>query len=88
MREINIQESIIAKLQEYNIFPFSVIFSFMSPDKNGILSITFYLPEDLEKLLDILKYKSQCDKSGWTIIKKTNTILLTGLALLYLYANL
>ena len=87
-REIEIQESIINKLQNREIYPFSVLFSFESPDKGGMLSITFYIQADLEELLRILNYKSQCDKSGWIIINKTNTIIFTGLALLHLYTHL
>jgi hypothetical protein len=53
-----------------------------------MLSITLYLKEELFELLDILKYKNQCDKSGWTIIEKTNTVIFTGLALLHVYTSL
>jgi hypothetical protein len=87
-KEIEIQEQIIEKLGERDLYPFSVVFSFESPDGGGILSITFHFEQDLTKLLDILKYKSQCDKSGWLIMDKNNTIILTGLALLNLYTNL
>ena len=87
-REIEIQESIINKLQSREIYPFSVLFSFESPDGGGMLSVTFYIRADLDELLGILNYKSQCDKSGWTIIEKTNTVIFTGLALLHLYTHL
>jgi len=90
--ELQIQEEIINKLQNREIYPYSVLFSFAPFDKKdnsgGTLSLTFYLKEDLDNLLDILNYKSQCDKSGWTIIEKNNTVIFTGLALLHLYTNL
>ena len=87
-REEEIQEGIIDKLQTRDISPFSVIFSFEAGDPGGMLSITLYRKEELFELLDILKYKNQCDKSGWTIIEKTNTVIFTGLALLHVYTTL
>ncbi len=87
-KEIEIQESIIAKLQTHNIYPYSVIFSFEAGDPGGMLSITLYIRAELEELLEILNYKNQCDKSGWMIVEKSNTMILTGLALLHLYTTL
>ena len=86
--EEEIQENIIAKLMARDISPFSVIFSYEAGDSGGMLSITFYLRDELTELLDILKYKSQCDKSGWTIVEKTNTVIFTGIALLHVYTAL
>ena len=87
-QEEELQENIIGKLQSRDLNPFSVIFSYEAGDTGGMLSITFYLRDELAELLEILKYKSQCDKSGWEIIEKTNTIIFTGLALLHVYSVL
>lgn len=87
-QEEEIQENIIKKLEERDISPFTVIFSYEAGDSGGMLSITFYLREELEELLEILKYRSQCDKTGWMIIEKTNTIIFTGIALLHIYTTL
>lgn len=87
-QEEEIQENIIAKLGARDISPFSVVFSYEAGDTGGMLSITFYLRAELEELLGILKYKSQCDKSGWMIVEKTNTVIFTGIALLHIYTTL
>lgn len=87
-QEEKIQENIIGKLQSRDLNPFSVIFSYEAGDPGGMLSITFFLREEMMELLDILKYKKQCDKSGWVIIEKTNTIILSGIALLHVYGAL
>ena len=87
-QEEELQENIIGKLQSRDLNPFSVIFSYEAGDTGGMLSITFYLRDEMAELLEILKYKSQCDKSGWGIIEKTNTIIFTGLALLHVYSVL
>ena len=57
-------------------------------DGSGLLAITFYLKEDVEEFLDKLDYKSQCDKTGFYVIEETNTIILTGMPLINLYANI
>ena len=87
-QEEELQENIIGKLQSRDLNPFSVIFSYEAGDTGGMLSITFYLRDEMTELLEILKYKGQCDKSGWEIIEKTNTIIFTGLALLHVYSVL
>jgi len=87
-QEEELQENIIKKLQSRDLNPFSVIFSYEAGDTGGMLSITFYLREELNELLEILKYKSQCDKSGWIIIEKTNTVIFMGIALLHIYTAL
>ena len=50
--------------------------------------ITFYLEAELHEILERLNYKNQCDKSGWLVREESNTLILTGLALLHLYTNL
>ncbi len=87
-QEEEIQENIIKKLQDRDLTPFSVIFSYEAGDSGGMLSITFHFKQELDELLRILKYNSQCDKSGWLIIEKTNTLVLTGIALLHTYTVL
>lgn len=88
MKEIEIQERIIEKLQSKDISPFSVIFSYESGNSDGMLGITFYLREDLLEVLDILNYKNQCDKTGWVINEKENTLIVTDLALLHVCTTL
>ena len=87
-QEEEIQENIIRKLQSRDLNPFSVVFSYEAGDNGGMLSITFYLRDEMTELLGILKYKNQCDKSGWLIVDKTNTIIFTGIALLHVYTVL
>ena len=88
MREIEIQEEIIEKLQNRDISPFSVIFSYEAGNPGGMLGITLCLREELLELLDILNYKNQCDKTGWIINEKDNTLILTDIALLHAYTML
>ena len=85
--EIRIQEDVISKLSSYEIYPFSVIFTYSGGISDGLLSMTFFIPTDIDKLLDILDYKSQCDKSGYYIIKEYNTLVLSGLALINFYTK-
>ncbi len=85
-RETEIQEDIVAKLDRYDIHPYSVVCSFAISE--GIISITFYIKQDLSEFLDLLDYKSQCDKSGYLILEENNTIILSGLALINLYTLL
>lgn len=85
-REIELQEAIIDFLQKHDISPFSVTLSYII--NNGILSASFYFKKDLDEFLDLIDYKVQVDKSGYTIIPETNTILLTGVALIKLYVML
>lgn len=87
-RESQIQNSVIEKLKSMNIFPASVIFTYAGGYDDGMLGITLYLEEDLDEFLDLLEYKTQCDKSGYWINKETNTVILTGLALINLYTLL
>ena len=83
--EIKTQEEAILKLSSYDIYPFSVVFTYAGGKFDGLLSITFFLDSDLDRLLEILDYKNQCDKSGYFIIKEYNTIILSGIALINFY---
>lgn len=80
-REIEIQESILRGLEKLKIYPFSVFFTDALELRDSTLSITLYVKEDLDELLEILNYKNQCDKSGYKIFEETNTICLSGIAL-------
>lgn len=85
--EIRTQEEAIRKLSSYEIYPFSVIFTYSGGLEDGLLSMTFYLPQDIDRLLSILDYNSQCDKSGYYIIREYNTIILSGIALINFYTR-
>lgn len=85
--EIKIQEEAICKLSFYEIYPFSVIFTYSGGISDGLLSITFFLDQDIDKLLDILDYVNQCDKSGYFIIREYNTLILSGIALINFYTR-
>ncbi len=83
--EIKTQEEAISKLSSYEIYPFSVVFTYSGGIPDGLLSITFFLDSDIDRLLDILDYKNQCDKTGYFIVKEYNTIILSGIALINFY---
>ena len=85
-REFTIQENVLSFLEKHSIYPFSVICTFVL--LNGVVSITFFLREDLDNFLELIGYKSLCDNSGFIILKDNNTILLTDKALLNFYINL
>ena len=73
-REIEIENYIKDSLAEkFEIFCFSVLYTecYGSPR----ISVTLFGREDLIELLDILKYKSRCDKTGYTIFYDKNTIV-------------
>lgn len=83
--EVRTQEEAILKLSSYDIYPFSVVFTYAGGKSDGLLSITFFLDSDLDKLLEVLDYQNQCDKSGYFIVKEYNTIVLSGIALINFY---
>ena len=85
--EIRTQEDAIYKLSSYEIYPFSVIFTYSGGIQSGLLSITFFLDSDIDKLLNILDYQNQCDKTGYLIIREYNTIILSGIALINFYTR-
>lgn len=87
-REEQIQKVTQKQLEDWGLCPFSIICTFELMDGSGLLAITFYLKEDVEEFLDKLDYKSQCDKTGFYVIEETNTIILTGIPLINLYANI
>ena len=85
-REIEMQEKVTNYLTDHNIYPFSVTVSY-SID-SGILGITFYFTQDLNDFLDLAGYEYLCDKSGYTILENTKTVLVSGLPLVKLYTEL
>lgn len=85
-REIELQERTINFLTEHEIFPFSVTVSYAID--SGILGITFYFDTDLKDFLKLMRYDVLCDKSGYTILENTNTVLISGLPLVKLYTEL
>ena len=88
-RELEIQDLITEKLLKRDIYPFSAIFSYLAKkDYLGLLSITFYVPQQIYQVLDLLDYKYECDKSGYLIFDETNTLMFSGLALMKLIDKL
>ena len=78
-REIEIQDYILDSLSEiYDISPFSVIYTECFGSVR--ISITFFGSDDLQEFLDIIRYKSLCDKSGFSIFYDKITIILIGMA--------
>ena len=70
--ELDIQDSIMTALNNLEIYPYSVIFTYCI-NPNGLLAITFYLPDDIDYFLKILR--------------ETNTIIITGMSLLNFLNN-
>ena len=85
--EEKIQEETIRKLSSHDLYPFSVICTYSGGISDGLLSITFFSPQDIDRILEILDYQSQCDKSGYFIVNEFNTIILSGLALINFYTH-
>lgn len=86
--ELRVQDLVTKKLQELDITPTLVVFTYQGGYSDGMLSITVCLKEDLDQILDYLEYKTQCDQSGYWINWKTKTIILSGLALIDFYSKL
>ena len=77
-KEIAIQDKITKWLEENEIYASTVIFTFEID--GGLLSITTYSDLDYEDLINLIGYKTSCDKSGY-ILCEGRTILLKGIAL-------
>ena len=84
MKEEKIHQIIEEGLEKHSLNPESVVFTFCIGE--GVLAITFYIHEDLKELLELLSWSSQCDKRGYLILNDTNTIILSGIALINLYS--
>lgn len=87
-REIEIQDLVTNKLVEREIFPYSVIFSYLGGESKGLLSITTFFPQQTQEILKMVDYEYECDKSGYFIFEETNTLLFSGSALLKLFEKL
>lgn len=87
-KELGIQKDVIKFLEQHELFPFSVIFTFCIPPGDGTLGITFFIEKDLNDFLDLIDYNYQCDKSGYFVIKETNSVILSSLGLINLYTRL
>lgn len=90
-REIEIEETIQEVLVGRNLYPFSIFYTFLGDSDNfsGTLGISFYTRIDLEELLDILDYKSLCDKNGFIILEDSNTVIITrGESIMQLWSKL
>ena len=49
--------------------------------RESFLKISFYIEDEIDELKELLDFKYFSDKSGWTEIRETNTILLRGMIL-------
>lgn len=83
-KELNLQDSIINRLMELDLYPYSVIFT-SAINNTDILSITFFTKEQLDSFLILLDYDTLCDKSGIIILADSFTVLLSGIALIKFY---
>ena len=86
-REKEIQEKVINFLNKINIMPFSVIFTYGLED-GGTLSITFWIKDEIDELLEKINYRSICDKNGYMILEENNTVLISGFALMDFYSKI
>ena len=83
-KEVIVQERVIKWLEEKETYPFNVTYTkALGTGKEGLLSITFFMREDLMEFLDLIDYKTACDKAGYIILEETNTVILIGLALIH-----
>jgi hypothetical protein len=62
-------------LDKNEICYYSLIFS---ECYNGVISISFLSKYDMDLFLDLVKYKSKFNKSGFIIIPETSVIIVTG----------
>lgn len=74
-KEIEVQEWIQSKLIEREIYPLTV---FYTRKDCGTLGLSFYSNYDLDEILEVIDYKSLCDKSGYIVIPEYNTLIITN----------
>lgn len=86
-KEKEVQEKVIDFLGKLNIMPFSVVFTYGLED-GGTLSITFWIKNEINELLERIDYNSICDKTGYLILEENNTILISGFALMDFYSKI
>lgn len=87
--ELQIQSAIESKLISLEIFPLNVFYSYTSwsDEINGTLGISFSNEFNLEQFLELMEYKSLCDKSGFVVIPESNSVLITnGATILQLWS--
>lgn len=84
--ELEIQRWIQEKLTEKDLYPFNIFFT--KKPGPATLGITFYTEIDLEDMLEILEYKSICDKSDYLIFPESNTLITIGEGILWLEEKL
>ena len=77
-----IEKCVKEKLGEMDIWPFFVICTSAFEECGKLLAISLRIDTEIDEILDKIEYKYLCDKSGVLIIRKSNTIILTGTALI------
>lgn len=82
----DIENYIQKKLEALGICYFSVISTNAFGD--SLVAITLYTYLELDELLDKIDYKYLCDKSGFLIIRETNTVIFTKSGLVQLVDKL
>ena len=85
-REKEVQEKITQFLLSNGISPFSVIFTYCFDD-GGLLGLTFWLKSEVEEFLNLVEYKSLCDRKGYLILENNNTVIISGFALIDFYSK-
>lgn len=85
---LRLQDYIKSWLEKNNITPYSVYITLEVPmHSQGLCSISFFNNEQVKEFLSLMEYDVQCSKSDYTILD-TNTVFVTGLALIKLYNSL
>lgn len=79
-REEKIQQSIRDYLDARELYSYQITYTHEFGG-GGLLAITFYPGDYLEKFLGFIDYKSKCDKKGYYVLSKTDTVILSGIAL-------
>lgn len=86
--EERVQNHIRERLELLDIYPHSIIFTTCCSElEMPVLSITFFTLSDLDQLLKALDYDKLCDKSDFTVFRETNTLILKGTTVVYLYMD-
>lgn len=91
-REIEVEKEVEKLLIKRELYPFNVFYTIDQSTKGweeGLLAITLHTSLDLQELLEILDYRSCCDKSGYILLPDYNTLLVTkGSHLIDLWSKL
>lgn len=86
-RELSVQEGVMAGLEKFDLFPMSCVFTY-AISKDGLLSLSFFMKENLESFLKIINYDNLCDRSEVVIFEPEFTVILSGNALINLINKL